>query len=583
MLNRSRTLRIVALVALLSGVVVARGASAWDTNPLKNAYVASHYLCGRDDLPEGAISGDVPKADQDSGRAQKGYNCGLALLGHTQLTTDVNGQSRAAGNANMAWSSHCAYIAGSAGISVVPQSKPNPPANAGVAIVKVTPAGTPTFLGTLRNPGALATAETLNAVTLPNGHAILVVGQYGNDFIGNEPKPMDVYDITSCEHPKHIANPQYPNDPTKATYYWPGNIHNLTLSRDGHYVFATLPLQAADISGLFAKPARPVRYVGNIEKQMAGFPISPGPLADASSVTAPIAALTNPEYTSHEAWPSPDNSTLYVGGQVPTFETFTILDIRKWLAGTGKPRIISQYASRGHSVRTGTIHGVPYVLHSDESVFGAAYSCLPEEGAPIAGPAQPWLTDISDPTHPKTVSQMGLGINDPKNCPEQLQAKENDSVHYHDVDNPNDTAFVMASMWNAGLRVFDVRNPNHPTEVAYFNPGDVDPTAAVKLDQAWGHVRYLPKLGQIWFETEWGGFYVVRIEGQLWHYLGLDAKNKANKLPANPGATHTVKDSGWPGTLGALTARPKKGWVDVSPFYCTLAAQLAPVTNLSSK
>ncbi|HVU72743.1 MAG TPA: hypothetical protein VHE83_07265 [Mycobacteriales bacterium] len=575
------TVRVAAALSLVGGVVVAHQASAWDTNPLKKAYVASHYLCGRDDLPEGAISGDIPKADQDSGRAQKGYNCGLALVGHTQLTTDVHGNTRAAGNANMAWASHCAYIAGSAGVSVAPQSAPKPPANAGVAIVSVTPAGKPTFIGTLRNPGALATAETINAVTTPSGRSILVVGQYGNDVV-SQPKPMDVYDVTRCDHPKHIANPQYPNDPTKATYYWPGNIHNLTLSRDGRYVFGTIPLQAADISPLFQKKPQPARYVGNLEKAIAALPSTVGPVGDFSGVTAPVRAQTHPENSSHEAWPSADGNTLYVGGSTAEFETFTILDIKKWLLGQGPARVISQVSGRGHSVRTGTIHGVPYVLHSEESVFGAAYGCIPQEGAPFAGPAQPWLTDISDPAHPKTVSQMGLGINDPKNCAEQLQAKENDSVHYHDVDNPNDTTFVMASMWNAGLRVFDVRNPNHPTEVAYFNPGDVDPTSAVKLDQAWGHVRFLPKLGQIWFETEWGGFYVVRIEGQVWHYLGLDAKNKALHLPPNPPDTHTVKDSGWPGTLGSLVARPKAGWIDISPFYCTLAAQTAPVSNALS-
>ena len=581
MVSRSRTLRILAVAALAATGVFVRGAAAWDTNPLKRAYVASHYLCGRDDLPEGAISGDVPKADQVSGRAQRGYNCGLALLGHTQLTTDIHGVTRAAGNANMAWASHCAYIAGSAGVSPAPQSVPKPPPNAGVAIVSVTPAGKPTFIGTLRSPGALATAETINAVTTPKGRSILVVGQYGNDVI-SKPKPMDVYDISSCEHPKHIPNPQFPNDPTKATYYWPGNIHNLTLTHDGRYVFATIPLQAADISGLFLKHPQPVRYVGNIEKVIAGLPVSPAGIADLSKQLAPVTALSHPENSSHEAWPSADDNTLYVGGQTPEFETFTILDIKSWLAGTGKPRIISQISSRGHSVRLATIHGVPYVLHSDESVFGAAYGCVPQDLAPFAGPAQPWLTDISDPAHPKTVVQFGLGINQPKSCAEQLQAKENDSVHYHDVDDPNDTTFVMASMWNAGLRVFDVRNPNHPTEVAYFNPGDVDPTSAVKLDQAWGHVRYLPKLGQIWFETEWGGFYVVRIEGQVWHYLGLDAKNKAHHLPTHPPATHTVTDTGWPGTLGALTLRPKTGWIDITGYYCTLSSVTAPAANLTA-
>jgi hypothetical protein len=201
-------------------------------------------------------------------------------------------------------------------------------------------------------------------------------------------------------------------------------------------------------------------------------------------------------------------------------------------------------------------------------VFGTAYGCVPQEAGPFAGPAQPYLTDISDPAHPKTVVEFGLQINNPENCPEQIQAKENDSVHYHDVDDPTDTTFVMASMWNAGLRLFDVRDAKHPSEVAYFNPGDVDPTSGVDLDHAWGHIRYLPDKGQIWFGTADGGFWVVRIEPQLRQYLKLDQKNAAHhipipKLPPN--------DLGRPGTVGAALERPPWGYIDISPYYCAFS------------
>ena len=565
---------------MLFTVAQLPGARAWDTSPLGSVVTNQHDECGKSDLPEGAIQGDVPKADQDSRRAEKGYNCGLALVGHTQLTTDVHGGARPGGNANMAWAGHCAYVAGSAGLTVVPEEKPNPPPGAGVAVVSVSDRGIPTYVATLRNPGALVTAETINAVTTPSGRSILVVGQYGNDVISS-PKPMDVYDISDpdCTKYKHIPNPDYPKDPTKATYYWPGNIHNLTISQDGRYVFATIPLQAVDISGLWASRTKPaVKFLGNIQDAMAGPPVATGPVSDL--VPAQARSLTHPLNASHEAWPSPDANTLYVGGQTPEFELFSILDISQWLqrnpdgSARGKPRVISQWSGRGHSVRTATINGVPYVLHSEEGVFGLAYGCIPQEAAPFAGPAQPWLTDISDPVHPKAVSQFGLAINNPANCKEQLDAKENDSVHYHDVDNPNDTTFVMASMWNAGLRVFDVRDPKQPTEVAYFNPGDVDPTPATTLDHAWGHVRYVAQTGQIWFATADGGFWVVRIEGQVRQYLQLDAKNLRHGLPP---LRVPARDPGHPGTVGAVLARPAGGYVDISPYYCTIGSATAPV------
>ena len=275
---------------------------------------------------------------------------------------------------------------------------------------------------------------------------------------------------------------------------------------------------------------------------------------------------------------------LYVGGQTPQYEIFSIMDITDWLAGKGNPVVLSQESGRGHSVRVATIGatvvngqavgGTRYVLHSEESVFGTAYSCVPQEAGPFAGPAQPWLTDVGDPYHPKTVVQFGLEINDPKNCPEQLQAKENESVHYHDVDDPTDTTFVTASMWNAGIRLFDVRNPTQPTEVAYFNPADVDRTSNVDLDHAWGHIRYLPDKGQLWFGTADGGFWVVGIERQVRDYLQLDQKNTTHGI-ANP--VLPVPDLGRPGTVEADLVRPPWGYIDVGPYYCAFAG-LRPAT-----
>lgn len=122
------------------------------------------------------------------------------------------------------------------------------------------------------------------------------------------------------------------------------------------------------------------------------------------------------------------------------------------------------------------------------------------------------------------LSQLTLAINDPANCAAEVADNEDASVHYHDVDNPSHTTFVMASMWNAGLRVFDVRDPLQPTEVAYFNPGMylTQPSDTPELDKAWGHVRYDEATGQIWFATQSGGFWVVELEPQVRSTLGLD-------------------------------------------------------------
>jgi hypothetical protein len=507
----------------------------------------------------GADQGHIPKADQDSRRGEQGYNCGLALVGHTTLGFDGRPPSS---NANMAWAGNCAYVAG-AGAVVGP---PMPETGAGVAVVSVSDAGVPHHVANLRHPGSTAALETIHAVSTPEGRSILVVGQYGNQGLSNPPKPMDVYDVSDpdCTKFEH-----------KATFYWPENIHNLTISENGRYVFATMPLQVIDISDLWDDdPKSGIEYLGNLDAAMEGPALAPGPYADLDdNLPAEVRQAQHPTLTSHEAWPSPDGRTLYLGGVTPAFELFTIVDVGRWLdrnplgGPAGTPRVISQRSGRGHSVRTATIHGVPYVLHSEESVIGAAFGCLPETANPAAGPAQPWLTNVADPANPRLVSQFGLEINNPENCLAQMEARANQSVHYHDVDDQHDTTFVMASMWNAGLRVFDVRDPANPTEVACFNPGDVNPTATTRLDQAWAHVRYVPEKGHIWFTTAEGGFWVVRLEGKVRDYLNLDAKNVASgRRPLDV----PVDDPGRGGTVGTSQSLPPENLVDVAPYYCTL-------------
>jgi len=560
--------RFVGAAAVMAAACLGLPAHAnWDPNPLTGVVTETNYHCGALDHPETATQGLVPQADQDSGEARTGYNCGLALIGHATLDHD----RVPTGNANMAWAGDCAYVAGPT--DAVPPDVPTPaPTGGGIAVVDVHDPAHPMHVRTLRDPGGLASSETINAVTTPEGRSILVVGQYGNTAIDNSPvagltaprnQPMDIYDVTAdCTDPVHVA-----------TYLWPLNIHNLTITENGRYVFATQPLQVLDIAPLWATPAGDPVYLGNLDKAMEGPMFAVGPSADVDdALPGPVRAAQHPSYTSHEAWPTADGTKLYLGGQLPTFEVFTIVDISTWLqrnpdgSPVGPPRIISQRSGRGHSVRLATINGTKYVLHSEESPFGGGFGCIPETANPFAGPAQPWLTNIGNEADPRPASQFGLAINNAENCFDQLQTNETDSVHYHDVDNPDDTTFVMASMWDAGLRVFDVRDPVRPREVAYFNPADVGAPGAPVLDHAWGHIRYVAATGEIWFASADGGFWVVQIEPDTRAALGLDEKLTREGIPIPP--VHAPH--GRPGTAGLNLAVPLSAVIDVTPYYCTL-------------
>src|SRR3954471_19737037 len=314
---------------------------------------AANQRCGRLDRPETGLQGEVPRADQLSGRAEQGYNCGLALVGHVSLQ---------GASANMAWAGHCAYVATT---------------GSGINVVDVSDPQRPVVTATLHGSGSDLTIETIAAKQI-GSRAVLVAGRYGLASGAPVPAPMDVYDATDCAHPKFVT-----------TFQFPENIHNLTFSPDGNRVYATLPLQVVDVHD----PAHPV-FLGNLENdipqpnayEQAGFPAS---------------------YLAHEVWTSPDGNTLYLGGQTPlTFAWFTIVDITGW--PQRKPVILSQVEGRGHSVRLATIKGRSYVLHSEESIVDpTAKGCVPAELNPFGGAAQPWLSDVTDPTNPQMrVSQM---------------------------------------------------------------------------------------------------------------------------------------------------------------------------------
>jgi len=443
------------------------------TAPIAHAAAAGSSVgaprCGQFDRPETGLQGEVPLADQLSGRAFQGYNCGVDVVGHDAL-------GGSGGNANMAWVGNCAYVA-STGL--------------GVAVVDVSNPRSPRMVGRLHGPGSDLTIETIAAVEV-GGRAALAAGRYGLTPIPNHlpVAPVDLYDVSGdCTHPR-----------LRSTYYFQQNVHNLRFSADGKRLFSTLPIQAIDVSDL----SHP-QFLGNLDDQI------PEP--------------TIGKYLSHEVEISPDGNRIYIGGQTPMFSYFTIVDITGWPARPA--RVLAQTDGRGHSVRLAKIGGRQYVLHSEESIVGpTAKGCLSERLNPFAGASQPWLSDVTDPRHPKMrVSQFKLAINNPANCLREALDGEDASVHYHDVDNPTRTTFAMLSMWNAGLRIVDLRDPLHQREVAYFNPGAVLAVSdSLLLDKAWGHIRYLPESGQIWFATQSGGFWVVELEPQVRHALGLPTK-----------------------------------------------------------
>jgi hypothetical protein len=90
------------------------------------------------------------------------------------------------------------------------------------------------------------------------------------------------------------------------------------------------------------------------------------------------------------------------------------------------------------------------------------------------------IYDISDETKPRLVSKLGLETHDPKNCdqvaPDVLGLTTfTYGSHYCSVDNRDNATVLACAYQNSGIRVFDIRHPAKPKEIAYYNP---PPTAA---------------------------------------------------------------------------------------------------------
>jgi hypothetical protein len=85
------------------------------------------------------------------------------------------------------------------------------------------------------------------------------------------------------------------------------------------------------------------------------------------------------------------------------------------------------------------------------------------------------IYDIGDETQPKLISKLMLETHEVANCDKVLPdivglAGFTYGSHYCSVDNRANTTVMACAYFNSGIRVFDVRNPAKPREIAYFNP-----------------------------------------------------------------------------------------------------------------
>jgi hypothetical protein len=115
--------------------------------------------------------------------------------------------------------------------------------------------------------------------------------------------------------------------------------------------------------------------------------------------------------------------------------------------------------------------------------------------------------------------------------------------HYCNVPQRQDPGIVACSMIASGLRVFDIRDPYHPKELAYFvAPNKTSQTAGAPSNYAMSSPSFAPERKEVWYTDGNSGFYNVRLD------------NWPSAATAGTASGDCTGDEGF----GRVTAKPAK-------------------------
>ncbi|HEX7873656.1 MAG TPA: hypothetical protein VF475_12135 [Sphingobium sp.] len=442
------------------------------------------------DNPEPGLQGQTVAGEGGKILARP-YSKGVTVVGHEAL----DGRDS---NLQLSWVGHCAYVS-STSPKMLLWGEKAPPESYGVAVIDVSNPAAPKKVGLLRERGALYASETLAAVDAL-GRKVLAAGSYGSK---DDAAYTDLYDVTDCAHPRHMAEIK-----------WPESVHTLTLSADGKHLYGTIIAPFTGKGGIAVFDISDMAHPRFITKFAATRP-------DGSSF----------EFAAHEFSISPDEKRIYAGvissmggdlnqgvkisppnkeGLGPNAGGIYIFDNSDMAAGKADPklRLIGTAQHGGwHSVMRANIRGVPHLVGAGEL---------------MACPGSwPKIVNIADEKKPFVDGEVKLAMNHAENCPPQSATEKASggimmdagtaTLHFNDVDSATDTHMGLFNFLWAGLRIVDIRTPAKPQEVAYFKPGD----------GCGGHVRYLPQTGDIWLACQASGFYVLQLRPAARAVLGL--------------------------------------------------------------
>ncbi|MET0286791.1 MAG: hypothetical protein ABW352_20080 [Polyangiales bacterium] len=378
------------------------------------------------------------KPDGTLGGLNGDFRCNLSVLGQVEAPHFLS----------LAWHQDCAFMNG-----------PD-----GTAVIRVAADGKPTLTTTLSTVGFRSNWESMKA----NSVSGLLAGYESNGAT------LTVYDVAKdCSQPVFKSSTQLGalgsighagSFSPDGTIYYASSMYTASI----YAMDLKLPDKPVVITDQFARSAHDL-YVGRDGTR--GYFANPDVAAGLGIGSVAIMDLTDVQARKSGAMGK-------------------LISELTWQDGN-----ISQYPI---AVR---YRGKDHLIISDE--LGSSSCADPKK--PQWGYAR--IFDINDEKTFKLVSLIKTEAQDPANCTKAEQANGTLAgfglgTHYCNVDRLDDPRVLACGNWDAGLRVYDIRNPWQPRELAYFDT----PSANMP-----GLARILPDKGEIWIAVTPGTFYVLKI------------------------------------------------------------------------
>jgi hypothetical protein len=437
--------------------------------------------CQADDPVETGLQGQVPLADRASGRAASGYRCNLKEIGALQtqgwISLDTYG--------------NCAYFSDTEG-----------GVDTGTLAVDVSDPAKPTRTAYLTSP---AMGNTWESMKINARRGLLAAGHDGVNV-------LDVYDVkTDCRQPKLLFSGEVPTGIGHEGFFAPdGNTYYMAAYGDH-----VSPIDLAD-------PAHPKELDSCIETfcQIHG-----GSLNEAGT-RGYFAQVNSPDGLAVV-----DTSDIQARKNNPEMKSIATLPF-PWNAAN-QATIPVTYGGRPHLVSFGELTINPAAADS-----GAPFT----PHCPTQGETNfdfPRILDIADETKPKIVTKLMNEVMNPVNCPfvagdntmptagtltgDDAQTKILLSAlfaydaHYCSIDRSVDPTLLGCGQALSGVRLYDIRDPQHVSEIAYYVPGTVDP-AQPNVDSVGARPIIRSDLGQVWAVSFEKGFKVFEFAKGVWPF-----------------------------------------------------------------